>query len=142
MMGNCMEPEDRSFAPETWRMGELTPIDVEGLSAEQAAKAAVLGVVQVHACLEQHITEQTKANAASALSDLTIREDLQKLTLAFGLRKPEEGEKPPRAKTLAAWPPWAVLAALGGVGVGLPALAQLAEKVAPIFWQWLLTLGT
>lgn len=138
-----MQREDRSFRPaKAPRMGELTPIDPELLGDRDLTLATIKAVHQTHGCLEQHIKEQTKVNAASALADLTIREDLQKLTLLFGLRKPEEGEKTPRTtKSLATWPPWMVIGALGGVGIGLPALAQLTEKVAPIVWAWLVGLS-
>lgn len=132
--------QERSFRPARRPVGELTPIDAESLGDRELTLAVLKGVHQTHKCLEDHIKEQTAVNGASALADLTIREDLQKLTLAFGLRKPEEGEQRPRPKGLAGWPPWMVLTAFGGVGIGVPALAKLAEQIAPIVWAWLKSL--
>lgn len=141
-MAQDREAEPRSFgSPARRSMGELTPIDVEALSPDELSKAAVRGVVQVHACLEQHILEQTKVNAASTLADLAIREDLQKLTLAFGLRKPEEGEKPPKAVIKIPWVERVkTVATLGASIAGLAALYKLGVAMWPTLSAYLLAL--
>lgn len=145
-MGQDHEP--RSFVPvESNTVGELSPIDPTRLTQKQQIAALFARVDQVHGCVEegntkldQHIREQGRVNAASTLADLAIREDLQKVTLALGIRAPEAGEAKPKG-TIATWGPVKVLTAISGMSFALVLLVQLSAKVAPVVWAYLLTLS-
>lgn len=60
-------------------MGELTPIEIDKLSAKDAPRVLYRAVVQSHSCLESHIQEQNKVNAEIKLSHLTAAEKRQEL---------------------------------------------------------------
>ncbi|MBL8771141.1 MAG: hypothetical protein JNK30_07130, partial [Phenylobacterium sp.] len=84
-------------------VGELQPIDVERGTIKDALRAVAAGVYQTHGCLETHIAEQTRHNAAQLLAMETanekreemfgalaeLRGEVRGLVLALGLRQPE-----------------------------------------------------
>jgi hypothetical protein len=55
--------------------------------------------------------------------------------------RPEAWEEKPKAKSLATWGPFKVLTALSGMSFGLIVLFQLADKIVPVVWTYLMSLS-
>lgn len=151
--------EERSFGPRPVPVGELSPIDIDALTPDQAVRALAKGVMQNHSCLEQHIaatrlaeiiaTEKRQELAEDVLGLRTdvvgLKGDVRGLTLALGVQKPLAGEEKPKAHGLASWPAWKLLVAASAIGFSGPALVQLVVKLAPVVGPvvlaWVQSLG-
>lgn len=128
--------EPRSFT-EDRRVGELTPIDVDRLSAKDAPRVLYRAVIQNHACLEVHIKEQNKFNGQLTLDQIEATEkrqaladdvldlkglvinmqgEIQKIALGLGVTKAEPGDAKTKARVDI---PWKTLGKIAGVMSGI-----------------------
>lgn len=60
-------------------MGELTPIDVDGLAPKDVPVVLYRAIIQTHACLESHIKEQAKFNGQLTLDQIEATQRRQAL---------------------------------------------------------------
>ncbi len=105
--------------------------------------AAVRGVHQTHACLEQHIREQRERDIEAnekriRLADdlliakgvaLDTRSEVRDVALALGVRKPDPGEEKPKSHAVATWGSGKVTGAIAGVAAALVALVSGAAAL-------------
>lgn len=142
--------EERSFNPGPKRMGEMRPPNLLGLTAEERDAALFAMVNQVHDCVEQGHAAADRKRLALAREVRATKAALRKLSVAVGIEEPKPGETRPTANLqvqakvhgVAGWPAWKFLVAASAIGFSGPALAQLAAKLAPVVWTWILTVQT
>jgi hypothetical protein len=135
-------------------MGEVAPINVEGLSAADAAKEAVRGVMQLHDCLEKHRAEmrlglldanEKRQELAEKMSDIRddvadLKGDVRDLVLSLGVKAPEKGERRPRGRSIATWGGWKLIAAASGCFTLFVVAFQLVVRVAPVVFDYFMGL--
>jgi hypothetical protein len=128
-------------------MGELSPIDLDGMTVKDGLKAAVRGIFQTHECLELHIRDQQQANEDASRKREALAGDVQllstdvrRLAIALGVQKPAEGEERPKAKNTI--PKWAqafiIVGGIGGSIAGLGALFRFLYAIWPSVEAYLL----
>lgn len=129
------------------RMGSFTPVDPKGKTDRQLLISTLKQTEQVHACLEQHIseTQDHRQRFGRAIGDLTGRMDIvegtvKRLGTMWGARVPDDDDDdpPPKPKVGMSWKTHLVLAgtifgALSGVGLAYqwlwPALVALHHAI-------------
>lgn len=150
-------------------MSSFKPIDPKGLSDRDLMLASLRQGDTLHECFEamnqrlvKHIDETERVHGAAAKLRLAMDKKIDdlaatvggiqtnqeydsgritKLAKMFGAESVRKGEKRPQGRGLATWAGWKLFTAISGGFTLLVVCFQLAAKIAPVVYDYLMGLS-
>lgn len=151
----------RKSAPRTRAVSKFDPVVVKGRALDELLQSIADAINKTHDCIHRGQEEQAERDRVADEKREAIRKDLvavrvdvqtlkddqtitktrvDNLVKLFGVEPVEKGEKRPKGKSLLTWGGWKLLGAVSGCFTLFVVGFQLAVRIAPVIYDYLMGL--